>query len=142
MHEPDKVVSRQCDEAARDLDDVEAQFAALVEIPLNRSRTLRDHVLDEAAGRDGDLVGMAEVDQLLNHSAPHQAERPAREFERIDIFAHRFEHVLEIPLAHRRVIRAANLSDAARAGLRRPRIGSQKGKSPLVGLWLWLRHGR
>ena len=62
------------DEAARDLDDVEAELAALLEVTLNGVAALREHVLEKAAGRDLDPMLVADVVQGAYCVLRHQRE--------------------------------------------------------------------
>ncbi len=62
-------------------------------------RASAEYVFEEAAGRDLHLVCVAELDQLEDGAPRHQRERAASELERVDVGAHRFEHVLEVPAA-------------------------------------------
>src|SRR5207245_6952060 len=64
LHEPQPVVGRQGDEAARDLDDIKAEVAALVDIAVHGVGSLREDPLDESAGGDGHLVAVTEIDEL------------------------------------------------------------------------------
>src|SRR3989449_644438 len=63
-HEPQPVVGRQGDEAARDLDDIKAEVAALADIAVHGVGSLREDPPDEPAGGDGDLVAVTELDEL------------------------------------------------------------------------------
>src|SRR5579883_3072868 len=101
LDQAQQIIGRHRDEAAGYLHDVEAQLFALAEIAANRLRTLRQHMLDETAGRDKNIVSVAEIDQFLDNGTRHQRKRADRKFERVDINAHRFQDVLEIALAHR-----------------------------------------
>lgn len=42
---------------------------------------------------------VTDLDELLNRVARHEAERTARELQRVDIDADRLEDILEVPLA-------------------------------------------
>ena len=106
LDQPEQVVRRHGDEAAGDLDDVEAQLLALAEVAMDGLGPLAQHVLDEAAGGDQDVVGVAEVDQLADDLPRHEAERPAGELERVHVGAHRLQDILQVALAHRRCSRA------------------------------------
>ena len=77
---------------------------------------------------------MSEVDKLFQLILWKQRERPASEFEAIDVVAHtetdqlrivmkrnpsysRLENILEVSLSHNRVIRPSNLSHTHRSRL-------------------------
>jgi hypothetical protein len=64
LGERDEVVGGHGDEAARDLDDVEAELACLVEVAVDCFRPLGKHVFEEAAGGDAHVVAVAELDQV------------------------------------------------------------------------------
>src|SRR5207244_13596068 len=70
-----EVVDGESDEAARYFDDVEAELAALFQVARNRVAALGEHVFEKAAGRDLDLVVVAELVEGANHVARHQRER-------------------------------------------------------------------
>jgi hypothetical protein len=42
---------------------------------------------------------VAQLQQLDQDRPPHQAERPAGEFERVNIFAHGLENIFKMPFA-------------------------------------------
>ena len=52
----DEVIDGKRDEAARDLDDVEAELLAFLEVARHRVAALGEHVFEEAARRDLDIV--------------------------------------------------------------------------------------
>ena len=54
--QPQEVVDREGDEAAQDLDDVEAELLAFLEVARHRVAALGEHVFEEAARRDLDIV--------------------------------------------------------------------------------------
>src|SRR6266545_1704766 len=90
FNQPQEVFHRRRDEAAGDFDDVEAQLPALADVAVDGFRAVRQDALDGASG----------------------------EFEAVHISPHRLQHVLQIALAHRRVIRPAYLGHAALPRLR------------------------
>src|SRR6266545_1686497 len=118
FNQPQEVFHRRRDEAAGDFDDVEAQLPALADVAVNGFRAVRQDALDEASGRDHHLVFVTEVYQLFDRPARHEREGASGEFEAVHISPHRLQHVLQIALAHRRVIRPAYLGHAALPRLR------------------------
>src|SRR6185312_16392306 len=89
------------------------EVLALAEVAIDGGRTERQHVLNEAAGRDGHLMPMAQLDEVAHRLPRHEREGAAGELQRVDPRAHRFEDVFEVPAPHRRVVRPSNLGDAA-----------------------------
>src|SRR5262245_12132101 len=83
---------------------------------------------------------VAEVYQFLNRSARHERERAAGEFEAVHVSPHRLQRVLQVPPAHRRVIRPANLSHAASARLRLSLVDFQEGERPFISVIVSLCH--
>src|SRR5262245_1037472 len=94
FNQPQKVVHRRRDEAAGDFDDVEAQIPALADVAVDGPRAIRQDALDEATGRDQNLVFVANVYQLFDCPAGHEREGASGEFEAVHISPHRLQHVL------------------------------------------------
>ena len=105
------------DEAGGDLEDVEAQACDLVDVAVDGVRALGEHVLDEPAGGDEHVVLVGDLDDLAQRALGHQRERAAGELQRVDVLAHRVEHVLEVARSHHRVVGPADLGHAARSRL-------------------------
>src|SRR5207244_2339047 len=133
LAESQQIVRGEGNKAAGNLDDVEAQFLALADVAMYCVGPLAQHELDETARRNQYVVDMADVNQFANGLPRHEREGAASELERVHIGAHRFQHILEVTFAHRRVIRAADLSHAAQARFSRPRVGPQKIEGPVIG---------
>src|ERR1700680_1328593 len=95
-------------------------------------RSLREHMLDEASGGDQHIVAMGEIDDFLELLLWHQREGTAREFQRIYIFAHCLQNILQVPLAHRSGVGAADLGDTACAGFALALVQANKWKCSLV----------
>src|SRR5215472_16479160 len=85
-------------------------------------------MLDEAARGDQYVVAMSEIDDLFELLLRHQREGASSEFERVYIFAHRLQDILQVTFAHRSVVGAANLSNAVRAGFALTLIHTDKWK--------------
>src|SRR5262245_17467282 len=113
FNQPQEVFHRRRDEAAEAFDDVEAQLPPPPDVALAVLRAVRQDALDEASGRAHHLVSVTEVYQLFDRPARHEREGASGEFEAVHIIPHRLQHVLQIALAHRRVIRPAYLGHAA-----------------------------
>src|SRR5687768_5236824 len=75
---------------------------------------------------------MAEVQELLNCLARHQAEGTSGELEHINIGAHRLQDIFQVASAHRGVIRPADFGDSPAARLELAVIDSKEGKCPLI----------
>src|SRR5262249_60826572 len=119
-----------------DLDDVEPQLPALADVAVDRVGALRQHVLDEPAGRNEDVVGVTQVDEFLDGLSWHESEGAAGKLERGYVSPRRLQDVFKVALAHRRVIRPTDLRDAPRARLGRARVDLQEGeRSPPGGGW-------
>ena len=65
---------------------------------------------------------MTEIQQFNQRWPRHKRERAAGELEGIDMLTHCLEHVLQIPLPHRSVIRSADLRKALRTRLCLPLV--------------------
>src|SRR5439155_24300751 len=94
-----------------------AEPLAFGDVAADGLRVLGEHALDEPAGRDQHLMAVAELDQLADPLAWHEHEGAARQLETVDVRPHRLEDVFQVPPAHRCVVGAADLCDAARARL-------------------------
>src|SRR5579884_2740982 len=70
-------------------------------------------MLDKAAGRDQHIVAVGEIDDFFELLLRHQRKGATGEFQRIDIFAHRLQDILQVALAHRSVVGATNFGDTA-----------------------------
>ena len=102
----------------------------VLDVAVDRLRALGQHVLDEPAGGDQDVVVVAEVDELLDGLPRHQAEGAAGELQDVHVGSHRLQDVLQVALAHRRVVGAADLGHAAGARFGRTFVDLQKGERP------------
>jgi len=83
--EPDEIVVGNRQEAAGDLDDVEAESAAFGQVVADALGAALEHGLDEAAGGDHGVVFVAGLDQVTHGALGHQRERAARELQDIDV---------------------------------------------------------
>src|SRR5207237_1093446 len=81
--------------------------------------------------RDQHLMAVAELDQLAQPLPRHEREGAAGELEAVDVRPHRLEDVLQVPLAHRCVVGAADLGDATRARLPLALVHTDEGKRSL-----------
>ena len=104
LDEAQHVVGGDADEAGRDLEDVEAHAGDLVDVALDGVGALGEDVLDEPAGGDEHVVLVGDLDDLAQGRLGHQRERAAGELQRVDVLAHRVEHVLEVARSHDRVV--------------------------------------
>src|SRR5579863_4081357 len=68
-------------------------------------------MLDEAASGDLHIVAMGKVNDCFKLLLRHQCERTTGEFQRVYIFAHRLQHILQVPCTHWRIIWATNFCD-------------------------------
>jgi hypothetical protein len=127
-----EVVVGDRNETCGDLDDVEPEIFALGEVSIHRASALGEYVLEESAGRDRYGVAMAYIDDAANDTPRHQRERSACELERVNVVAHLLEDVFEIARAGRRVVRAAHLGHAARAGFALTLVDPQEREGSLV----------
>jgi hypothetical protein len=59
---------------SRSQSSVEAEDLALVDIPPNGLRPLRQDVLDEPTSRDQDVVPVAEIDEICHRLPGHERE--------------------------------------------------------------------
>src|SRR6185437_10654703 len=128
LNQAQPVVNRNGDKAARDFENVEAHIAALLDITIHDLRSLRKHMLNEAAGGDQYIVAMGKIDDFSKLLLRHQCERTAREFQRVYIFAHRLQHILQVTFAHGSIVGAADLGDTARAGFALALVHTNKWK--------------
>ena len=72
---------------------------------------------NKAVGIDFDIMEVAEVYELPDGPARHQDERTSGKFQDVDICAHGFQDVFQVPLPHRCIVRAAYLCYTLLAGL-------------------------
>src|SRR5207237_8363803 len=114
-----------------ELNDIEPDGLRFFDIGVDCASALAEHVFDKPAGRNQHVVTMTDLNQLRQRLARQQAEGPTGELQRIYVRAHGFEKILEISLAHGRVIRAANLGDASLSRLTRAGVHRQEWKCPL-----------
>jgi len=127
-----EIIRGQSDEAAGDLDDVEAQLFALSDVEVNRFRSSTQHVFDEAASGNQDRVGVADVEELPDDALWHQRERTAGELQRVHVGTHRLQDILKVARTHRRVIGPTDLGNSSRARLRRSLVEPQEGEGTLL----------
>src|SRR5213078_1724416 len=95
-------------------------------------RALRQYVLDESAGGDGDVELVAHVDQLAHGGSRHDGEGAAAEFEAVDAPAPGEQEVPQVTGADRRVVRPADLRDPAGARLGRAGVGAEERKRAFI----------
>ena len=129
LHQTQPIVGRERDESARELDDVEPDGAARVDVLRHCVVTLGEHALDESAGRDKHTMLVAESYQLLKRPLGNQRERPARELQRVDPGAHCLQDVLQSPLSERRIVRSADFRNPACPWLWLPVVAPQEVES-------------
>src|SRR5262249_36562116 len=132
IHQSKPVVGWQRDEAARDLDDVEADRPALPDVVGDCLLPLRDHVLDEPSSRDEHVVPVADVDDLAQSVPRQKRERPPGELECVHVPPHGLEHILEIARAHWRVVGATDLCHATRTRLLLPLVRVKKAEGAVA----------
>ena len=109
--------------------------ATSLDVAIDGVGALGEDVLDETAGGDEHVVLVGDLEDLAQGRLGHQRERAAGELQRVDVLAHRVEHVLEVARSHHRVVGAADLGHAARARLWRAVVCAQERECKLV--W-WL----
>ena len=77
-------------------------------------------------------MGVADLDESADNGARHQAEGAASELQRVDVRAHRLQHVFEVPRAHWRVVRPSDFRNPGVTGLWWPVVHTHKAKRPFV----------
>src|SRR5262249_11262280 len=91
---------------------------------------------DKAAGGDIGIMLVRKVVDFPHSGARHQCERAAGIFDAINILAHRFQDVGQIPCSHDGIIRAPDFRQSVLPRLGRALIEPDEGESALVQIRL------
>src|SRR5207253_8129268 len=113
--------------------DDEPENAIFPQVRVDRLSTLSEHILDESASRDEHVMGVADLDESADGRARHQAEGAASELQRVNVRAHRLQHVFEVPRAHWRVVRPSDFGDPSVTGLWCAVIHANEAERTLAG---------
>src|SRR5205823_3744715 len=130
LNQAQRIVHWHGNETGRNFDGVEAEFLAFADVVPHRFVPLGEHEFDEAAGRNGHFIFVAEIIDLADDFSRHQTKGATAKFQRIDISAHRFQKVLQVTFSDDGIIGAANFRDSALARFLRAWIGPQELETP------------
>src|SRR5450759_4305496 len=84
----------------------------LPQVTVDRFLALRQDVLEKASGGDLDLVAVAEVDQIHERLARHEAEGTAGELKDVGVSAEALEKILLVVSSDDAVVRSPDLGHA------------------------------
>src|SRR5262249_24172794 len=120
--------------SAGNLNDIKAQFLASLQVTVDSCLPARQHIFDKAAGGDHHVVRVTDVDELSDRLSRHKGKGATRELQDVHVDVDRVENVLEITLAHGRVLRPGDFGDAATPRLSFALVHSQKVETAVLSV--------
>src|SRR3954465_16040304 len=117
LDQSDPIFERERDESRRDLDGVEAEFGAFVNVWIHLAAVVSQNAFHESTGGNLNFESMRERDQFIQDISGIETKRTTGEFKRINVGSRDVEQVFKISVANWRVVRASNFSEAHASGL-------------------------